>query len=303
MVSVQPLERTDDVRDRFRWLKRPRKRPPVGFLLAAPVVFFLIVFFVYPVAEIFRLSFIGDDGALSLEHYTDFAGTEVYVTILLRTIYTSAIVTGVCALIAYPYAYLMALVGSKTRALMLGLVLVPLWTSLLARTYAWIILLSDVGPVVAFLSVLGMEIKMLGTSRGVLIGMVQVLLPFITLPLYNNMRTIDRRLVMAAQSLGATPRAAFRQVFLPLTAPGLITGSVMVFVLGLGFYVTPALLGSPSQSMLAQLAAQEISLKLAWGSAGAMSVILSVLTLIVLVVAARFGMTSMLTSMGGKNAR
>ncbi|WP_169948541.1 ABC transporter permease [Microbispora sp. H11081] len=303
MTTAQTMERADGTQERSRPLKRPRKRPPVGLLLTAPVIVFLIIFFVYPVAEIFRLSFVDDDGALSLGHYTAFAGTDVYVTILIRTIYTSIIVTGLCALIAFPYAYLMVLVGPKARAVMLGVVLIPLWTSLLARTYAWIILLSDVGPVVAFLSVFGLEVTLLGTTRGVLIGMVQVLLPFITLPLYNTMRTIDRRLVMAAQSLGATAGAAFRQVFLPLTAPGLITGSVMVFVLGLGFHVTPALLGSPSQSMLGQLAAQEISLKLAWGSAGAMSVILSVLTLIVLLIAARFGMTKMLTSVGGKNAR
>jgi putative spermidine/putrescine transport system permease protein len=272
-----------------------------GMALTGPAVLFLVVFFAYPVAEMFRLSFIDDSGQVSLTHYQAFFDTPVYVTILVRTIVTAAVVTVVCAVIAYPYAYLMTIVGAGLRMVMLAVVLIPLWTSLLARTYAWIILLSDVGPVQALLSVVGVKNGLLGSTPGVLVGMVQVLLPFMTLPLFNTMRTVDRRLLGAATTLGATPAAAFRQVYLPLSRPGIVTGGVMVFVLGLGFYVTPALLGSPSQSMLAQLTAQEISLKLAWGSAGAMSLVLSVITLIILVAAMRLGAASMLSKEGARH--
>lgn len=260
-----------------------------ALVLLLPALIVLTVFYVYPVINVYRLSFISREGVITFGNYMAFAQTSVYLSILWRTIYISAIVTAVCFIVAYPYALLLLRVGRRMRALLIAVILIPLWTSLLARTYAWIILLADVGPIRSLLLAVGIDIHLLGELSGVVIGMSQVLLPFMALPLYNSMRTLDVRLVGAARSLGATKRAAFWQVFFPLTLPGISAGTVMVFILGLGFYITPSLLGSPSQMMLAQLIAQEISLKLDWGSAGAMSAILSALTLLMLLIAAKTG--------------
>src|SRR5690606_5084387 len=136
------------------------------------------------------------------------------------------------------------------------------WTSMLARTYAWLVLLQDNGPVQALLQSLGLTIPLLRNPAGVLIGMVQILLPFMVLPLYNTMNSIDARLIHAAQTLGANKLKTFLRAYFPLSLPGLMSGGIIVYVLSLGFYVTPAILGSPQTSLLSQLIVQEISQRL-----------------------------------------
>jgi putative spermidine/putrescine transport system permease protein len=170
---------------------------------------------------------------------------------------------------------------------MLAIVLLPFWTSLLVRSFAWIGLLQQGGPVQRAISALGITNgSPIGTVGGVALGMTQILLPFLVLPLYAVLRTIDRELLTAAGSLGAPPRRAFVSVYLPLAVPGLIAGSVIVFVLALGFFVTPALLGSPQNSLLSQLIVTQTNTLLAFGRAGAMSVVLLVTTFVILGVAA-----------------
>jgi putative spermidine/putrescine transport system permease protein len=170
---------------------------------------------------------------------------------------------------------------------MFAAVLTPFWTSLLVRNYAWLVLLQDKGVINDMLAAVGIgRISLIGTIWGVLMGMSQILLPFMVLPLYVSISAIDRRLFMAAQGLGAPPALAFARVYIPLSLPGVLAGSLMVFVLSLGFYVTPALLGSPQNSLLSQHMVTQVSALLAWGRAGAMAMVLLVVTAVLLGLAA-----------------
>jgi len=266
---------------------RRTPRLPDWVLLILPVLVILIAFYLLPIVSIFRESFVVD-GRLSLGNYGDFFATPAYVKILVRTFWFALLATFACGLLAYPYAYLLTRVSGHKKTLLIALVLVPFWTSMIARTYAWLVLLQDTGPVQSFLHQIGIDLPLLRSPVGVLIGMVQILLPFMVLPLYNTMMSIDARLLHAAEVLGANKFNAFIKVYFPLSLPGLMSGGIIVYVLSLGFYVTPAILGSPQTSLLSQLIVQEISQRLNWGSAGAMSVILIVLTLLFLALAAKF---------------
>lgn len=258
-------------------------------MFIVPLLILVLLAFAVPVVEIIRRSFFGDDGGFSLEHYAALFGNQVFWTILGRTFGVAIGTTIICMLLAYPYAYLMTIVGSRTRNLMMLIVLIPFWTSLMVRTYSWLVLLQDTGPVVGFLRSLGFEqLTLIRTTAGVMIGMIQILLPFMVLPLYNTLATIDRRLLGAASILGAPPARAFRRVYLPLSLPGVFSGGVLVFILSLGFYITPVILGSPKNSMISQLIVQRVSEQLDWGAGGAMSLVLFVLTLLVVALSSRF---------------
>lgn len=252
-----------------------------GVHLAVPLLALLIAFFAIPVLELARRSFLDPDGALTTQNYVDFLGTPAYRTILLRTFFVAVVCTVTCVLFAYPYAYLMTLVGPRLRRTLLVLVLLPFWTSLMVRTYAWLVLLQDTGPIKAALNVIGLEqVHLIRNTAGVVIGMSQILLPFMVLPLYNNLQKIDRSDLLAAQSLGATPVRAFWRAYFPQSLPGLFAGGVLVFILALGFYITPVILGSPQNSMMSQLIVRQVTERLDWASGGAMAVVLTVLTLI-----------------------
>lgn len=260
-----------------------------GAVFIAPLLLLILLAFVVPVVEIIRRSFIGDDGAFGFEHYAELFGNQVFWTILGRTFGVAIGTTVICVLLAYPYAYLMTIAGPRARNLMMLVVLIPFWTSLMVRTYSWLVLLQDTGPVVGFLHAIGFEqVTLIRTTAGVMIGMVQILLPFMVLPLYNTLATIDRRLLGAAAILGARPARAFGRVYLPLSLPGVFSGGVLVFILSLGFYITPVILGSPKNSMISQLIVQRVSEQLDWGAGGAMSLVLFALTLLVVALSSRF---------------
>ena len=221
-----------------------------------------------------------------LQNYIWFFGTPVNLTVLQRTFAISAWVTGVCILCGYPYAYLMTAVGPKLRLLLILCVLVPFWVSGVVRTLAWVILLQDLGVINSSLRALGISpVKLIRTQTGVVIGMAQVLLPFMILPLYSVMKGIDLRLLQAARSLGARPVRAFLQVYLPLSLPGVYAGATIVFILALGFYITPALLGGPRSTMLSTLIQTQVLSLLNWGRGGAMGVVLLVATFVLLAIA------------------
>jgi putative spermidine/putrescine transport system permease protein len=258
-------------------------------VLVTPLVLLLAAFFVVPVLYLLNESFRTAEGGFTLDSYTDFLGNSVYRTILVRTFLVAAACTVICAALAYPYAYLMTLVGVRMRRWLLVCVLLPFWTSLMVRTYAWLVLLQDSGPVRAALDVVGLgDVPLAGSTTGVLIGMAQILLPFMVLPVYNNLQQIDRTDVLAAQSLGATPRRAFLRVYLPQSLPGLYAGGLLVFIIGLGFYITPVILGSPQNSMMSQLIVQQVNSRLDWASAGAMAAVLAVVTFVCVGLAGRF---------------
>jgi putative spermidine/putrescine transport system permease protein len=260
-----------------RWLEWRR------VALLAPAGLFLLVFFGYPMTKMLGLSFLTDASGLTLDNYVWFFETSVNVTVLLRTFTTAMIVTVVCVLVGYPYAYLMTVVGTRWRAVLLVLVLVPFWTSLMTRNLAWLALLQPSSTIATITRKIGFgELQLLGTVTGVVISMSQILLPFMVLPMYATLRNIDRRLLTAAEGLGARPSVAFVRIYLPLSAPGVVAGSLLVFVLSLGFYLTPALIGSPQNSLLSQLIVNQVSRVLDWGRAGAMAMVLLVAAVVLI---------------------
>ena len=254
------------------------------FWLVVPALVLLAVGLALPLGIIVVRSFAEPEWGL--QNYFWFFGTPVNLTVLQRTFTISAWVTVVCIVCGYPYAYVMTVVGPRLRLLLILCVLVPFWVSGVVRTLAWVILLQDSGVINSVLRGVGLNpVKLIRTQTGVVIGMAQVLLPFMILPLYSVMKTIDLRLMQAARSLGASPARAFVQVYLPLSLPGVYAGAIIVFILSLGFYITPALLGGPRSTMLSTLVQNQVLSLLNWGRGGAMGVVLLVATFILLAIA------------------
>lgn len=265
---------------RARWLRHP-------FLLTLPALGVLFALLAVPLAVVVLRSLTEPEPGLG--NYVWFFGTEVNLIVLGRTFWISLWVTVTCVLCAYPYAYAMTAVGPRLRLVMILCVLVPFWVSGVVRTLAWVILLQDSGLINRAITSLGFEsVRLIRTPLGVTIGMTQVLLPFMIMPLYAVMRGIDMRLVQAASSLGARPIRAFLEVYLPLSLPGVFAGALIVFILALGFYITPVLLGGPSSTMLSSLVQQQVLSLLNWGRGGAMGVVLLVATFGVLALASPF---------------
>lgn len=252
-----------------------------ALLLILPAYALLVGVFAYPLLESVWRSF--SEPTPGLANYEWALSNPNNLEIIARTFGNAALAMLICLVLAYPYAYLMTIVGTRARAVLIIIALIPFWTSLMIRTFAWIVLLQDGGIVNSVLQFIGIgPLELIRTNTGVLIGLSQVLMPFMVLPLYAVMSGIDHRLVTAARSLGARPHAAFFKVFVPLSIPGIAAGGLLVFIQALGFYVTPALLGSPSDSMLAQAIYAQVSGLLEWGRGGAFGVILLVCTLFVL---------------------
>ena len=257
-------------------------------LLLIPAFVIVSLFFLAPLIDVFIRSI--TDPKPGVQNYVWLFTTEANINVVVRTFVTAIVVTLVCLLLAYPYAYLMTIVSDRTRNLMQLFIMMPLWTSILVRTLAWMVLLQDTGPINGLLMAwfgIG-PIPLIRTTFGVALGMSQVLLPFMVLPLYSSMAKIDKRLLPAASNLGANPVTAFFTVYLPLSRPGIFSGGVTVFILGLGFYIIPALLGSSKESMISALIQQQISVFLMWGQGTALGIFLLVCTILILVVVSRF---------------
>ncbi len=258
--------------------------------LAMPLLVFLTAAFLLPLALMVIRSVTDPPGA-GIANYQEFFGSEADIRVLGNTFYIAAVSTIACLAIGYPYAYLMAIAPQRVSGLLLIAVLVPFWSSLLVRTFAWEVILRDTGLVNSVLRGLGLiqePLPLIRNTFSVIVGMTQILLPFMVLPLWTVMQRIDPELTRAAANLGAAPFAAFRRVFLPLSFPGVAAGSLLVFVLALGFYITPTILGSPRETMISRFIADQVQQRLNWGLATAMAVVLMALTFIVLAVAARF---------------
>ncbi|WP_394788016.1 ABC transporter permease [Rhodoferax sp.] len=207
----------------------------------------------------------------------------VFTKILWRTCSTSFIVTLWCLLLAYPLAYWLSNLPARKANLLMILVLVPFWTSILVRIAAWIVLLQREGLInhgLQNLGVISEPLALLFNRTGVVIAMVHVLLPFMILPLYSVMKSVPSTFQRAAVSLGSTPLAAFWRVYVPQTYAGIGAGALMVFILSIGYYVTPALLGGADDQMLSYYVAQYINVDVNWGVAAALSTVLLATTLI-----------------------
>ncbi len=267
--------------------RRLELRRQLGYVvLLLPAVALLVLLFVYPILRLLITS-VYVDGHLSLEHYRRIVEVDVYLRVL-RTTFTIALqVTLICLVLGYPLAYFLATLRPRTARLLMILVLIPFWTSILVRTYAWMVLLQRQGVVNQWLLSLGLidePLRMMYNRIGVLVGMSHVLLPFMVLPTYAVMRGIDRTLLRAAANLGASPFQSFLRVFFPLSLPGLTAGCLLVFILALGFFITPALMGGRTDMMIAQLIETQIRTQLNFSFAAALATVLLVVTLVILAI-------------------
>ncbi len=259
-------------------------------LLVLPALVFLVVFFLAPLVTM-SIRSVTDPPDAALSNYARFFEQSANLRALGNTFWIAFISTLTCLLIGYPYAYLMTIVPGRVAGLLLIAVLLPFWSSLLVRTFAWQVILRDTGIINRFLLDLGVisePLTLIRTTSGVILGMSHILLPFMVLPIFAVMRRIDPEYGRAAANLGAAPATAFLRIFVPLSLPGVLAGSLLVFVLALGFYITPALLGGPRDQMISQLIVDEVQQALDWGSASAMAVLLMAITFAVLFIASRF---------------
>lgn len=258
--------------------------------LAAPALALVAVLLVLPTGWLFYLSLTSDSGGFSLEHYQRMLAQPSYARTFRTTFEVSLLTTGICIVLGYPLAYVLANLPRRAANLCMIAVLLPLWTSLLVRTYAWLVLLQRRGLINTWAQQLGLwdePLALVHNLTGTLIGTVHVMLPFMVLPLVAAMRAIDRDLLNAAANLGASPVRAFWRVFFPLSLPGVTTGSLIVFILCLGFYVTPAVLGGGKVIMVSSRIANDIEIFFNWGAASALGVVLLVLTLLLMFAASR----------------
>lgn len=251
-----------------------RARP--GLMVAGALVFCALVY-LWPMLTLAGWAFHGDKAGWSFAELLRVAGDEDYHIAFATTFRIAVTTTLVSAFLGYPYAYLMATSSSRLAMLLAAAVMIPFWTSILARSLAWMILLGRKGIINEWLLGLGLierPLPMLFNSLGVQIGMVHVLLPFMVLPIWAILVRVDQSLPRAARSLGASPARAFWHVTFPLSFPGLAAGCALVFMYAIGFYITPALLGGPSDLTVATLIEMVVRDLLDWPFGAMLSLLL-----------------------------
>ncbi|PFH28942.1 ABC transporter permease subunit [Burkholderia sp. JKS000303] len=257
------------------------------FLNAWPIVPALVllgVFFAMPIGALLGVSFMDAQGRLSLENYARLWQGDVYFRVLWITLKTAGWVTLFTVLFAYPVAFLLATVRNSTRNSLIVWILMPLWTSFLVRTFAWMVLLGRHGVINQFLLAIGvvdMPVKMIYNFTGVLIGMMHAVLPLCIMTMLPTMESIDPNLTRAAGTLGARPGQSFWRIYFPLSMPGVASGGLITFITAIGFFVMPALLGGPNDTMIAQLIIFQINQMLNWGFAGAISLLFILSALVI----------------------
>lgn len=253
------------------WAAGSRYSPATSLLLAAPFLALVLLVFVAPLALLLYGSLFSPHP--SLDHYAHALGEPVYLRVMLRTLRICLVVAVLTLVLAWPIAWVMARSDGLKRALLLAAVLLPLWTSVLVRTYAWMILLQRNGIANQLLQSTGLvdgPLPLLYSEGAVVFAMTHVLLPFMVLPIYSALKGIPEDYVRAAGILGASGWATFREVIWPLALPGVASGTLMVFLLALGFFVTPSLIGGPQQMMISTLVSQQVREMLDWPFAGAL---------------------------------
>lgn len=267
----------------------PGQQPRTAhWLLLLPTLAFLAVFFIWPIMGMLGRSVL--DPSPGLQNYQRIVDDLVYLDILLITLQIAFGTTIATLILGYPLAYLLSALPSRIANLIMIIVVVPHFTSVLVRTYAWMVLLGSEGIVnqtLVALGVAGAPFALMYNRFGVLLGMTYVLLPYMVLALYSVMRGVDRRLLAAAATLGASRIVAFRRVFMPLTWPGVAAGCLLVFIFAMGFFVTPALMGGQRDVMISMIIEQQVETYFDWGFASALSALLLCASLIVFFIYAR----------------
>lgn len=251
-----------------------------GFAWLWPVLSLLVLFFVVPVLMLLMRSFMEPEWGL--QNYRELVGSWTYAKVMLNTFTVASLVTVFTVLVGFPVAWLLAILPRGWAKLLMSVLLLSMWTNLLVRTYAWMVLLQRTGVINQMLvkwGVVDEPLPLINNLVGVTIGMTYIMLPFLILPLHATIKAIDPSILRAATICGASAWQSFWRVLLPLAAPGLTSGALMVFVMSLGYFVTPALLGGTNNMMLAELIAQLVQSLLNWGLGGAAALVLMVVTL------------------------
>ncbi|MGB3830499.1 MAG: ABC transporter permease [Mesorhizobium sp.] len=251
--------------------------------LLAPSLVFVGLCFIVPMVDFFLLGFRGENGVFGT--YLAVLGSDAYRHVFLKTILLGAVVTAISVLLALPVAWLLTNVRGNARMFVSWCVLFPLWISILVRTFSWMLLLDGSGPLnrlAQYLSGSATPLRLLFSDFAVALGMIHVLVPFAIFPLATAMARVDRTVLAASEGLGASPLYTFRKVYAPLIAPGIGAAATLVFLLSLGFFITPALLGGQGGTTVPMLIEQLINEQLNWQMASAVSFILLGLTLVIL---------------------
>ncbi|WP_051401648.1 ABC transporter permease [Advenella kashmirensis] len=252
-------------------------------MLLYPVLAFLLIFFVLPIGWFFVKSALDYDGNFLVMLLETFS-SNLFISVALKTVWLSLIVTLLALVCAYPVAYTMTRSGSFRFTLIVICVIVPYFTSIIVRTYSWMIILGTRGVINTVLIQIGLidqPLNLMYNMVGVTIGMTYVLLPYFVLTLFSTMKGIDMWLLQAGRSMGASNFYIFRRVFFPLSMPGIVSGFLIVYILAVGFFITPALMGGPNDVMLATLIQRNIEVSVNWPLASALALFLLVITLII----------------------
>jgi len=258
----------------------PRRRRSTGRIWLVPTLLLLALFFVLPVLSLLLRSL--TEPQPGLQNYAELFNGLTYAKVLYNTLLVAFVVTVVTVLLGFPVAWLMAIAPARWSRFLMGCLLLSMWTNLLVRTYAWMVLLQRTGVINQTLmkwGVISEPLALVNNLTGVTIGMTYIMLPFLVLPLHATIKSLDPAILRAAATCGASRWQAFRLVLWPLALPGVASGALMVFVMSLGYFVTPALLGGGNHMMLAELIAQLVQSLLNWGLAGAASLVLLCITL------------------------
>lgn len=260
------------------------------WLLIVPMVFFAVAL-VLPVAYVFKTAITEAGWRASVDTVTD----DVFQAAFVRTLWLSAVVTAACWSLGMVYSLAAAMARPRLRYFLIGTLLASFWVSLLVRTYGWVVLFQPRGILFKVLDAVGLRdqpLDLLQTSAAMYPAMVHVMLPYMVLPLYAALRSVDVNQLMAAQSMGARPLTVFRRVVLPQVASGTAAGSALVFILSLGFFVTPALLGGPRNLTLSTLIDQKFRALFDFGGAAVMGLVLLAAVLVLMALAERlFGVS------------
>ena len=260
-----------------------------AWLLLVPAAAILAAAFLAPLARLAGLSVSAPGGALAA--YRDLVGVDVYRQVFWNTVVVALVVSAVTLTIGFAIALALTRLGPGWRATLFACVLFPLWISVLVRTFSWMLLLERNGPLnrlVVALGIADQPLPLLFNATGVMIGMSHVLLPYAVLPIYAALVRIDPAVLRASEGLGASPATTFRRVLLPLAARGLATAATFTFLLSLGFFVTPMLLGGPSSTTIPMLIDAFVNERLDWPLASAAAMILIGMALAVIALAGRF---------------
>lgn len=261
--------------------------PKIWWLLI-PAVGILVIGFLVP--TVWMLSTTVTDGDGVSANYAELLGSPVYIRILLRTLKAASVVTLISLVVGYPFAYVAATTGPRASTLLMGVIAGSLFISVIVRAYAWLAILDRNGVIDTALVSVGLESfqrPMVHNFTGAVVGLIQYGIPFMVLPIYDSMTRVDQRLSRAAATLGAPPYSSFMRVFFPLTLPGVIVGSLLVFIQTLGYYILPQILGGVSDQMIGQLIADLIGRTVQFGLASALASLLLVVSVTAFVLVSR----------------